>query len=367
MADPRTEKLAKTLVQYSTGVQPGDKVFILSHTTALPLLKPVLRHVLEAGGHPVIGVENEELQEIVFRHSTDEQLVWVSPLERMAREDADVLIVLRAAENTHALSNIDPKKQQIYLSARSKLQETYMRRAAEGKLRWTLTVFPCQAYAQDADMSLREYEDFVYGATFSDQPDPVARWQEVHREQERLVEWLQGKKQVQVRGPNARLDLSIAGRTFINSDGHQNMPSGEVFTGPVEDSVNGWVRFTYPAVHKGVEVEGVELTFKEGRVVEARARKNEGFLHTMLDSDPGARYLGEFAIGTNYAIQKFTKNILFDEKIGGSIHMAVGAGYPQTGSKNKSSIHWDFICDMKNDSEIRVDGELFYKNGEFQV
>ena len=216
-------------------------------------------------------------------------------------------------------------------------------------------------------MSLKDYEDFVYAATFADQPDPISSWQGIHEMQERLIQWLRGKKQVELRGPNSQITLSIEDRTFINSDGSRNMPSGEIFTGPVEESVNGWIRFTYPAISGGREVDGVELEFKDGKVVKASARKNEAFLLSMLDSDPGARYLGEFAIGTNYGIKQFTRSILYDEKIGGSIHMAVGGGYPETGSLNKSSIHWDFICDMRNDSEILVDGELFYKNGEFVV
>ena len=195
------------------------------------------------------------MDEILFKHATDEQLAWVSPLERLKWEEADVLIVLRAAENTRALTNVNPEKQQLYINARREVRETYLRRAAEGTLRWTLTVYPCPAYAQDADMSLEEYEDFVYGATFADQTDPVARWQEVHREQARLVDWLKGRDRVEVRGPNAELDLSVAGRTFINSDGHNNMPSGEIFTGPVETSANGWIRFTYPAIKEGREVD----------------------------------------------------------------------------------------------------------------
>ena len=216
-------------------------------------------------------------------------------------------------------------------------------------------------------MSLSEYEDFVYAATFADQPDPVACWRNIYTTQQRLVEWLKGKRQVIVRGPNIDLTLSIEGRTFVNSDGKHNMPSGEIFTGPVEESVNGWVKFTYPAIRQGREVEGVELEFKDGKVVAARARKNEDYLLSQLDSDAGARYLGEFAIGTNMGIQRFTRSILFDEKIGGTLHMAVGAGYPETGSKNQSSVHWDFICDMRTDSQILVDGDLFYRNGEFQI
>ena len=194
---------------------------------------------------------------------------------------------------------------------------------------------------------------------------PIEYWQSVKEEQSRIVIALNGHEQVEVRGPNCDLRLSIKDRKFLNACGENNMPDGEVFTGPVEDSVEGHVRFSYPSVLLGNEVEGVELVFKEGKVVEAHAEKNQQFLDTMLETDEGARYLGEFAVGLNYGVDRITKNILFDEKIGGSIHMALGAGYPETGSVNKSAIHWDMITDMRDGGEILVDGELFYKDGRF--
>lgn len=367
MADPRMEKLAEILVQYSTGVQPGEWVLIKGHVLALPLVDTVVRQVLRAGGNPTVLLDSEQLDETLLREANDEQLRWVAPIDRLLDERIDVQIGLRAAYNTRALSGVEPRKQQIRQAARRDAMGDFMRRAAAGSLRWVVTQFPCLAYAQDADMSIGEYEDFVYAATFADQPDPVACWGAIHDTQQRLVDWLKGKRQVVVRGPNIDMQLSIDGRTFVNSDGKRNMPSGEIFTGPVEDSVNGWVRFTYPAIRGGREVEGVGLEFADGKVVKARASKNEDYLLSQLDSDTGARYLGEFAIGTNTGIQRFTKSILFDEKIGGTLHMAVGAGYPETGSVNRSSVHWDFICDMRTDSEIHIDGELFYKNGEFQI
>jgi aminopeptidase len=367
MTDPRVEKLAKILVDYSVEVKKGDWVLVNASILALPLAKEAARCIARAGGHANTLFDSDELKEINLSESTLEQLDWVSPIEKMAIENVDVLISLRASQNTRNLSNIDPEKQRRGQLARREIMETYMRRSAEGNLRWTVTYYPCHAFAQDAEMSLSEYENFVYSACFADQPDPIQAWRNVHDRQQKLVEWLKGKKQVAVRGPNSDLTLSIASRPFINSSGKANMPDGEVFTGPVENSANGWVRFTYPAIHDGHEVEGVELEFKDGKVVKARASKNEDFLLKLIDSDPGSRYIGEFAIGTNYGIRRFTKSILFDEKIGGSFHMALGAGYPETGSLNKSSIHWDMICDMRDDSEILVDGELFYKNGEFVI
>ena len=367
MSDSRVSSLANILVNYSIGVQPGEWVFINANTLSLPLAVEVVKSILNAGGHPTMWLTDEAIQEMELEESDEEQLKWVSPLEKMVFNEIDALISLRSSANTRSLTSIEPGKQRIQRQARRELMETYMKRSADGDLRWVITNYPCQAYAQEADMSLKDYEDFVYKATFADQPQPVKAWEKIHAEQKRLIDWLKGKKQVNVSGPNVELSLSIENRTFINSDGHKNMPSGEIFTGPLEDSVNGWVKFTYPAINAGREVDGVELQFTDGKVTKAKASKNEDFLITMLDSDDRARYLGEFAIGTNYGIQKFTKNILYDEKIGGTIHMAVGAGYPETGSINKSSIHWDFICDMRDDSEIFVDGELFYKNGKFLV
>jgi aminopeptidase len=247
------------------------------------------------------------------------------------------------------------------------LQETFMRRQATGELRWSITLFPTEAYAQDAEMSLREYEDFVYGACRLDDPDPVARWREVAARQQKLVDWLKGKKTVRVTGPHCDLTVGIEGRVFINADGTKNFPDGEIFTGPQEDVTQGHIEFTYPAIFEGREVEGVALTFEKGRVVKATAKKGEDFLLKMLDMDEGARTLGEFAIGTNDGIKKFTRNILFDEKLGGTIHCAVGAAYPDTGGQNKSSLHWDMICDMHGGGEIAVDGEPFYRNGEFLI
>jgi len=367
MADPRVEKLAEILVDYSIDVKPGDWVVVRSHVLALPLLHEVTRRILRAGGNPTVVLSDSQLGEIMLREANDAQLQWISPMERMSLEEADALIVLNATDNTRALSGVEPQRQQLHQQARRDLMGTYMQRSAEGALRWVGTQYPCPALAQEADMSLGDYEDFVYSTTFADQPDPVQCWRDVHDRQQRWVDWMQGRQQMVIKGANAEMSLSIAGRSFINDYGRHNMPAGEIFTSPVEDSVNGWVRFTYPAIREGREVEGVEFYFEQGKIVKATARKNEAYLLSQLDADAGARFLGEWAIGTNYRIQRFTKSILYDEKIGGTMHMAVGRGFPEVGSRNASAIHWDFICDMRQESEIWVDGDLFYKNGEFQV
>jgi aminopeptidase len=365
--DPREKKLANTLVNYSIKVKPGDWVVVRGNAVGHSMLNEVVRAVLEAGGHPSVFLSTDDLSETAFKYASEEQLKWVSPINELIYNQADALISIRGAENTRALTGIDPKKQSVSALAHQEIQQIFHTRSAAGNLRWVLAQYPCNSFAQEADMSLSDYADFIYSATFTDRDDPANEWQAFHERQERLIEWLHGKDQVVVRGPNVDLTLSVKGRKFINADGQKNMPDGEIFTGPVENSVDGWVRFTYPAIRGGVEVEGVELKFKDGRVIDARAEKNEAYLLSQLDTDEGARYLGEFAIGTNYGIDRFTKNILFDEKIGGTFHLAVGNGYQETGSQNKSAIHWDFICDIRQDSEILVDGERFYQNGAFTV
>jgi len=367
MSDPRIVNLARTLVQYSIKIKPKDRVAIVGEAVAAPLLREVYREVLHAGGFPHLLLQLERMEYILFAEANDDQLCYISPFEKMVIEEFDAMVALRSQSNTRNLNNIDPARQSLRAKARTDLMKTHMERSATKEFRWVLTMYPTQAYAQDAEMSLAEFEDYVYRTTYADTKSPVAEWQKIHDFQQRLVDWLAGKKHVEVKGPHVDLKLSIDGRTFVNSDGERNMPSGEIFTGPVEESANGWVRFSYPAVHQGREVEGIELHFKDGKVVKASAKKNEDYLHSMLDTDPGARYLGEFAIGTNKRINRFIKNILFDEKIGGTIHMAVGSGYPETGSKNQSAIHWDMICDMRDGGEITIDGELFYQSGEFKI
>jgi aminopeptidase len=367
MIDPRTKKLANLLVTYCVEVKPGDRVFISGGMPALPLITEIYREVIHAGGHPMTNWNVPALQEIMLKEGNDTQLQYIPEPIKMVIETFECTIGLWADENTRALSGVDPARQQMAQAAGAELSAIHMRRSASGELRWVGALYPTNAHAQDADMSLSDFADFVYSACYVDKDDPVAEWHRIHNEQQKLVDWLAGKKRIVVKGPNADLTLSIEGRGFINSDGHKNMPSGEIFTSPVEDSVNGWVRFTYPAITGGREVEGIELRFEDGKVVEATAKKNQEFLLRMLDTDAGARYLGEFAIGTNYGIKQFTKSILFDEKIGGTMHMAIGHGFAEIGGKNESAVHWDMICDMRDGGKIWVDDELFYDSGEFKV
>ena len=367
MKDPRLEKLADLLVNYSVEIRPGDKVLIQGSSLAEPLTKEVYVKALQAGGFPLVLPELSGLDELLYRYANDEQLQHIPEPLKVIINNYDARIAIWSDANTKALTNVDPAKITLRRRAQRELMETFMRRSASGEFRWVGTIYPTQAYAQDAEMSLSEYEDFVFGACIPDQDDPIGYWRSFSARQQKIVEWFKGKESVHVTGPDTDLRLSIAGRTFINADGHANMPSGEVFTGPVEDSIEGHVAFSYPAIYSGHEVTGVRLWFEKGKVVRATATKNEEFLLQTLDTDEGSRYVGEFAIGTNEGIQRFTGQILFDEKIGGSFHMAVGAGYPETGSLNQSSIHWDMICDLREGGEITVDNEILYKNGKFVV
>ena len=365
MTDPRTQKLAQILVNHSARIQPGDRIAIEATTAAELLVRELYIEVLKQGGHPHLLLEFPGQAKELFTFGSDKQLSFVNELRNFAYEDFESRIRIHSLTDTRALSEFSPEKQSHYQKASAPITATQMERGAKGNFKWVTTLFPTSAYAKEAGMSLSEYEDFVYHACHADEEDPIAYWESIKQEQAQAVNAFNGHKSVKLNGPNIDLTLSIDGRTFLNSYGIHNMPDGEVYTGPVENSANGWVRYTYPAIYSGVIVKGIELTFKDGRVVQASAEENEAFLHRMLDSDAGSRYLGEFAVGTNFQIDRFTGNILFDEKIGGTIHAALGAGYPETGSVNKSMIHWDMICDMRSDSEIQVDGETVYKDGDF--
>jgi aminopeptidase len=373
MNDPRVDRLADILVHYSTDIKPKDHVAIYGSPDAEPLMRAVYSRVLQAGGYPyaIPGYEvypgYTGFDDIHLAEANEDQLRHVSRIEHMARTEFEAIIFIRSPRNTRFLSGVDPEAQRIRNLANSDLQNEFHLRSALGEMKWVLSTYPNKAQAQEAAMSLDEFTDFVYSASHADQEDPIAAWKAVREQQERLVQWLEGKRKVEVNSANVQMSLSIEGRRFINACGDHNMPDGEIFTGPVEDSVEGWARFTFPAVRYGVEVEGAEFRFEGGRIVEARASKNEEFLVRMLDSDEHTRRLGEWAIGTNDQIRHFSNNILFDEKLGGTIHMAIGRGFPETGSKNEGALHWDFITELGDGGEIRVDGELFYRDGQFQL
>jgi aminopeptidase len=374
MRDPRLDRLADVIVRYSTRVKKDDLVCIAGDPISFPLVEAMFEAVLKAGGHPFWQSRSEVLDELFLAHATEEQLRFLSPLDLHRIDTVDVQISFWAEINTKMMGRADPKRQAIAQATRRPFMQKFLQRAADKKLRWCGTLFPTQSAAQDADRSLREYEDFVFRAGLLHLPDPVAAWRAIHDRQEKVREFLQGKKVLRFQVPPAHgndgtdLTVDVSKGVWINCAGHENFPDGEVFAGPT--GVDGHVNYTFPAVYEGREVHGVRLKFKGGRVVDASATRNEEFLIQMLDQDQGARNLGEIAIGTNYGIQEFTKNTLFDEKIGGTFHAAVGAGYPESGSYNESGLHWDMVCELRASKDfpggtIEADGEVFHKGGKF--
>jgi aminopeptidase len=367
MRDQRVEALAGILVRYSTNVQKGDVCVIQASTTAEPVVQAIYEEVLRVGGHPVMQLSTEGAQAAFYGLASNDQIDWVPPTAEWAVENADVRIAVMADANPRELSRVDPKRQARAQKARKPLMDTSMRRAATGEYRWALTMFPTHAYAAEAGMSLSEYEDFFYGACLATDDEPVTAWQRQSDEVKRLAEWIDGKEEVRVQAPGTDLTLGVSGRKWIPCVGEHNMPDGEFFTGPVEDSVSGEVAFSFPATYGGREVAGIRLRFADGRIEDASAERGEDFLHEMLGTDEGASRLGELGIGTNYGISTATKEILLDEKIGGTVHMAVGMSYPETGGRNDSAVHWDMVCDLRQGGSISVDGTELQRDGRFLV
>ncbi len=365
MKDPRIEKLAELLVKYSAPVKPGDKAVIQGSSVAAPLIREIYKQVLIAGGYPLVMAAIPGVEELLYKHANDAQLEFIHEGQRIIFDKYEVRYAIICDENTKELTNVDPSRMFIARKARKEIFKRFIERVASKEMVWAATLFPTQGHAQQAEMSLTDYEDFVFNACMPDMKDPVGYWKKVSAEQQKICDWMKGKKRVHVTGPETDLTLSIDGREFINCDCHENVPDGEIFTSPIENSANGHVYFSYPAINDGHEVTGVRLWFENGKVVKATAEKNEQYLNTALDTDEGSRYLGEFAFGTNEGITRFTGEILFDEKIGGSFHLAVGAGLPEAGGKNESSIHWDMVCDLRSGGEISVDDQNIYKNGKF--
>ncbi|HSL01461.1 MAG TPA: aminopeptidase [Rubrobacteraceae bacterium] len=361
MRDERLEKLARVLVDYSIEAGEGEQILLSGGALADPLIKEVYARLLQAGAIPIPQVSLPGVQELFFEYAQDLHYEKTPPIARAIYEGADAHISILAPHNTRALANVDPHKQRALGKRDKAVQDLVLARD-----RWVLTLYPTQALAQESEMGLEEYEEFAFGAMALDEEDPVRYWREKAGEQGRLIERLDAGREVRIVGPGTDLTLSVQGRTFVNGDGRHNMPCGEVFTGPVEDSAEGVVYFGVPVAVAGREVSEVRLRFEGGRVVDASAEKGEEYLMSMLDADAGSRYLGELGIGTNYGIKRATRSILFDEKLGGTVHLAVGRSYEKTGGKNDSSVHWDLICDLRDGGEFYLDGELLQENGGFR-
>lgn len=359
-------KYAKLLVNYSLSLKKEDKFLISSTYLAENLIKEVYRQALAVGAHPEFKIALNGTDKIFFETAGNEQLKYVSPTSQYIIENYDASLHVIAPFNLKELQNVDPAKKQLNNMARADLMKTYMQRASDGNYKWSLCVFPTDAAAQECGMSKSEYEQFVYSACFLYDDDPTAKWLMLKDSQQKIVDYLNNKKQFRYLGKDIDISFSASGRNWVNSAGTCNMPSGEIFTSPVENSVNGKIRFSFPGFYMGQEIEDISLEAKDGQVIAWDAKKGKELLDKIFEI-PGAKRFGEAAIGTNNGIDKFTRNMLFDEKIGGTIHMAIGAAIPEAGGKNESSLHWDMLADMKDGGEIYADGELIYKNGNFII
>jgi aminopeptidase len=360
LIDERLEKLARVLVDYSVEAREGEQVVVFGEVGAEPLIKAIYARLLQVGAVPVLQLQLPGMQEFFFEHAQDIHYEVIPSIRRFVAEEADAEIGIKAPSNTRALANVDPAKQQALAGLNRPLSEIMLQ-----KNRWMLTLFPTAALAQEANMGLAEYEDFAFSAMGLDRDDPVRYWQEKSNEQARLKERLEEARELRIVGPGTDLTLSVEGRTFVNSAGRRNMPCGEVFTGPIEDSADGHVTFGVPAAIGGREVAGARLRFEGGKVVESGAEKGGEYLESLLDTDAGARYLGEVGIGTNYNIGRASGNVLFDEKLGGTVHLAIGRSYMETGGLNDSSVHTDLVCDLREGGELYADGELIQRDGRF--
>lgn len=365
MADERLSKLAKLLVNYSAEVKPGDFVFVTCDEVARPWMVEVVKEAVKAGAHVETVLSSQDVAEAKLKYSSDEQLLEENVLFKTMLEKADVWLSAWADRNTKTNSKIDSRKLQLSAKGAASWRKIYSEKMGNGSLRWCGTQYPTYADAQEASMSLSDYEDFVYGAGLLDAENPAEEWKKVSTQQERWVKYLDTKKELHIISKGTDIKVKIEGRKWINCDGRVNFPDGEVFTSPVEDGVDGIITFSFPGIYMGKEIEGIVLEVERGKVVKASAEKGEDLLKSLLETDEGVVRFGEVAIGTNYGIKEFTRNMLFDEKIGGTIHMALGDSMPEAGGLNRSTIHWDMLCDMRNGGKIYADGELFYENGKF--
>lgn len=366
------EKYAKVLVDYSTDVKKGDLVIIRATSAfAENLVKAVYKRVLEKGANPIIRASIGDMSDIFIKYASNEQLDYVDPITKLEYEKIDKYISIGAPLNVKNMARADKAKMARRSKATRVLSELLLSRSAKGQASWVVADVPTHALAQEAKMSFDEYSEFLFNACFLNMDDPVEKLLEMDKEQKRIAQYLNKKNKIRIVGEKTDITFSTKGRKWVSCSGLNNYPDGEVFTSPVENSANGEIYFDFPAIYRGNEAHKIHLKLKDGKVIEAHAEKGEEFLNSMLDMDSGSRFVGEIAIGTNEMIQDVTGNILFDEKIGGSIHMAVGASYPETGGKNVSGLHWDIIKNMKRvngvGGEIYADDELIYKDGKFII
>ncbi|MFC2143417.1 aminopeptidase [Candidatus Aenigmatarchaeota archaeon] len=376
MTDPRIDRFAKLLVGYSTEIREGDNVRLIASPDSLPLLHAIYREVLKAGANPPHVVYRAPGIDYIFQSEASEaqlgylgaaELATLTGNEEAGIQGVNALISIQGAQNTRELAGIAPERSNLVAAARRPIMEWLV--DEDNRIRWCGTMSPYSpGHAQDGEMSVDEWSDLVFASVYADREDPVAAVREMARKQAGLYGVLDQGKEVHIRGRGTDLRMSIEGMKPINEPGKHNQPDGEVFTGPVVNSVRGYITFQQnPVVRDGREVHGVRLEFDEhGRCVQATADKNEAYLNTTLDMDEGARRVGELGIGTNFGVPRFVKNILFDEKRAGTLHMAMGNGYPPTGNSNESALHWDMIMDLGTEGHLSVDGrEIHIKDEDF--
>lgn len=359
MRDPRTINIANIMVNHSARVKEGEEVVITSGPESLPMLEEVFLKVIEAGGCPIVRLDHLPLMEILYQYGNEEQITHISKTELYEAEHTHARIYIYGHKNTKTLANISPARQRMRRQSQKNVRDIHMQ-----KDRWSLTIFPAASFAQDANMSQRSFEDYYYRACFADEKDPLLEWKKLYERQENLIKSIGKVSEVRITGEETDLRMSVEGRTFHNSYGLRNVPCGEIYTGPVEETVEGHIYFPMRNDYLDTEMKGIRLWFEKGQVVKATAERGKDFLQEILKSDKGARYIGELGFGTNYKIDKPINNILFDEKIGGTIHLALGDGYPEVGSKNKSCIHMDLIRDFRVEGTVKFDGEVFLEKGK---
>jgi aminopeptidase len=365
VSDPRVTRLADLIVGYSLELQPGQVFRIDGLDAASPLALAFYRSALRAGAYPYTSLGLEGTLELLLEHGSEQQIDYIAPQQWEEIEEIDAIATIWSETNTRALSRVDPARHANYLAAQRRLHNRRWERIAAGEMRWCGTLFPTSAHAQDAGMSLSTYEDFVYSACHVDTDEAAGHWRLVAASLRARAQELNSVKELRILGPDTDLRVSVDGRTWISAEGTYNMPDGEVFTSPAETATEGEIRYTFPAIYHGREVEDIRLRFEGGRVVHAEAARGDDYLKTLLAMDDGARILGEVAFGLNYEIDRFTRNILFDEKIGGTMHLALGSAFSQAGGSNISGLHWDMICDLRADGEVYADGELIWQAGRF--
>jgi len=353
MADPRIVAYAKVLTDHSIDIKKGDLIEINANIEARPLVLELCKNILKKGATPRLNVGMPGFNYTYYKHAPDSVLRQYPKIAEYSTKNTAGIISIFSPDNTRELNNVDANK----VSQRMKI----VKPISELRLKqnnWVLCAFPTSALAQEADMSLEEFEDFVYSAVNVD-------YNKMKKEQLKIKALYDRSNEIHVVGPETDLYVNIEGRQGILCCGNRNVPDGEVFIGPVETKTEGHISYSFPAIYQGRSVEGVKLLFKKGKAIKATAEKNEAFLNKILDTDKGARYLGEFSFGLNYGIKQHIKEILFDEKIGGTIHLALGMAYKEGGGKNDSAVHWDMIKDMRRDGKVFFDGKLVYKNGKF--